>query len=105
MASTAVIEHDGAKLVFETGVYTRNRKKKIVLTRREVQVLALLMRKPGRWISHETISEKIFKNVESLGPGVYIHYLRKKGIGVQNKTKTGYRYCGICQKCRERRHR
>lgn len=100
MASAAVIEHDGAKLVFETGVYTRNRQKRIILTRREVQVLALLMRKPNRWVSHKTLAEKVFGDVDSLCPQVYIHYLREKGITcIRTKSRVGYRYCGTCQEC------
>ena len=96
----AGIEHNGARLIFETSTESQ-KQKRTKLTRREQQVLALLMRRAGKFIRRESIAQKIFGDPESSGPEVHIYYLRQKGVTmITNKSGKGYRYCGVCEECR-----
>lgn len=95
----AGIEHNGARLIFENSTYVRGRKR-IKLTRREQQVLTMLMRRPGRFVRRESMAQKIFGDPDSSGPEVYVYYLRVKGINlIINKSRRGYCYCGVCKEC------
>lgn len=99
--TTTGLEHNGARLLFEEGVYAW-KQQKVQLTRREVALLALLMRSVGRLVSAETIIHQIFEGQRGNSPSVYISYLRNKGIPCISTVRgKGYRYCGFCEECRK----
>ncbi len=94
------LEHNGARLLFEEGVY-RWKQHRIELTRREVAVLALLMRSAGSPVSAETITHRIFEGRGGNSPCVYINYLRTKGVPcITTLRSRGYQYCGFCEECK-----
>lgn len=98
------VEHNGAKLLFEAGLYVRG-KFRVSLTRKEMAVLTILMRRAGSTVHRETLNRKVFPGNTPLSVDTYVHYLRVKGIdAITTKYGVGYRYCGVCQECRERRH-
>lgn len=99
------LKHGGAKLVFESGVYTRGQLR-VRLTRKELAVLAILMKRAGRVVSRNTLRDRVFPGKVPQSVDTYVHYLRGKGVdGITMKSGVGYLYCGLCRECRERRHR
>lgn len=69
----------------------------INLSRREYAVLLALAESPGRYLSKQQISEKIYgwgEEVESNALEVHIHHLRKKleGNYIVNRRGLGYRF-------------
>jgi two-component system KDP operon response regulator KdpE len=80
-AGTLVIYNDGHLSIDLDNRYVEMHGRPVKLTPTEFRLLAILMRKVGRVVSHEELIQEIWGTGKEVGLGslkLYIHYLRQK---------------------------